>query len=50
MLNPAEDSCMSQINTALCHHISRVAVAELVGDMPAGAQDDYGRIEKAAFE
>ena len=32
---------MSQIDSSLGQHISEVAVAEFVGDVPADAESDY---------
>ena len=36
-LYPSEDGCMSEIDTAFGHHLFQIAVAELVGDLPADA-------------
>jgi len=41
---------MSQINTTFSHHLFQVAVAELVGDVPSKAEDDYRRVEVSPFE
>jgi hypothetical protein len=40
-LDPSQDSCMSQINPALNHHIAEVTIAEFVCCVPAHAQKDY---------
>jgi len=49
-LDPSQNSCMSQINSALSHHIAEVTVAELVSDIPAHAKNEYRRIEVSSFE
>lgn len=36
-LYPSEDGCMSEVDTAFGHHLFQIAVAELVGDVPADA-------------
>jgi hypothetical protein len=38
---PSQDGCMSETDAALGHHISEVAIAELVSDVPADAENDY---------
>jgi hypothetical protein len=32
---------MGEINAALGHHISEVAIAEFVGDVPADVENNY---------
>ncbi|MER8563185.1 hypothetical protein, partial [Mesorhizobium sp. M1204] len=38
------------MNAALGHHLFQIAQAEIVGKIPANAQQDHGSIKMAAFE
>ena len=40
-LDPSEDGRMGENDATLSHHISKVAIAELIGDIPADAESDY---------
>jgi hypothetical protein len=40
-LDPSEDGSMGEIDATFSHHIGKVAIAELVGDVPADAENNY---------
>ena len=46
-LHPAHDGRMGYADPALSHHGNQIAVAELLGDVPAHAQNDELRVELA---
>jgi hypothetical protein len=49
-LNPSEDRCMRDIDTALGHHLHQVTVAKFVVDVPSNTENDDCAIEVAATE
>lgn len=49
-LDPSKNCRMRQINAAFSPHIGEIRVAELVGDVPADAENYYRRIEVSPFE
>ena len=40
VLDPSEDCCMRDSDSALGHHLDEVAVAQLIGDIPSDAEND----------
>lgn len=48
-LDPSEDCCMRDSDTALGHHLDEVAVAQHVGDIPSDAENDDDAIKMAAM-
>jgi hypothetical protein len=49
-LDPPEDCCMRDRDSSLGHHLDEVAVAQLVGDIPSDAENDYCATKVAAAE
>ena len=50
MLDPPHHCGMNEGQAALSHQRAHVAIAELVGDVPADGLDDEQTVEVAAFE
>ncbi len=50
MQYPSHDGGMYEGDAALSHQFTHIAVAELVGDVPADGLDDEQTVEVAAFE
>ena len=44
-LDPPEDCCMRDSDTALGHHLDEVAVAQLIGDIPSDAENNDCAVE-----
>ena len=40
-LDPSQDGCVRELDTACSHHSAQVTVAELVGDIASQAENDY---------
>lgn len=47
-LDPSQDCGVRDIDSALSHHFYQVAIAELVGNIPADTENDYSAVEVAA--
>jgi hypothetical protein len=50
ILDPSEDCCMGDIDTALGHHLDQIAIAELVSDIPSNTEDNDRAVEVAAMK
>lgn len=46
--DPTVDRGMIDVNAAFCHHLFQITQAQIVGQVPADAQQDHRTVEMAA--